>query len=258
MPEAMPSIFVSHGAPTLYLEPQPTRDFLMELGKTVPRPRGVVCVSAHWTTATPMVTMAATPDTIHDFYGFPKALFDVRYPAPGDPALAERVIALLGRAGIPATGDPARGLDHGTWVPLGLMYPKADIPIVQLSVQPGKNATHHLAMGAALASLRREGILVLASGSATHNLRDVRWEEPTSPPPDYVVAFDVWLKDSVLNARTAAIVDYTTQAPFAFENHPTPEHFLPLLVPLGMGGKARLLHDAFTLGVLSMAAFAWE
>ncbi|HWQ08604.1 MAG TPA: class III extradiol ring-cleavage dioxygenase [Holophaga sp.] len=254
----MPSFFVSHGAPTLFLEPQPTRTFLQGLGQALPRPRAVLCVSAHWTTATPMVTMARQPETIHDFYGFPEALFAVRYPASGDPALAERVRALLDKAGMPAAGDPARGLDHGAWVPLGLMYPDADIPVVQLSVQPGRTAAHHLALGEALAPLGREGVLVVASGSATHNLRDVRWEAPSTPPPGAVVAFDAWLKDAVLHGRTAELVDYVRQAPFALENHPTPEHLLPLLVPLGMGGKARLLHGGFTLGVLSMAAFLWD
>ena len=254
----MPSIFVSHGAPTLFLEPQPTRSFLMELGRSLPRPRAVVCVSAHWTTAAPMVATAAEPQTIHDFYGFPEALSAVRYPAPGDPVLAEHALALLGEAGIQAAGDPQRGLDHGAWVPLGLMFPAADIPVAQLSVQPGLSAARHFALGQALAPLRQEGVLVLGSGSATHNLRDVRWDEPGAPPPAYVAAFDAWLTDAILNARAAALIDYARQGPFALQNHPTPEHFLPLLVALGMGGKPRLLHDGFTLGVLSMAAFAWE
>ncbi|WP_053062108.1 DODA-type extradiol aromatic ring-opening family dioxygenase [Desulfovibrio sp. TomC] len=257
-PKPMPSLFVSHGAPTLYLEPQPTRAFLMELGKALPRPKAVVCVSAHWTTAKPMLTTAASPGTMHDFGGFPEALFAVRYPASGHPALAGHLGELLAKKGITATYDPQRGLDHGAWVPLGLMYPEADIPVVQLSVQPERNAAHHLAMGEALASLRQDGVLVVASGSATHNLRGVRWDAPATPPPDYVVAFDAWLKEGVLGARTDILVDYPHQAPFAFDNHPTPEHLLPLFVPLGMGGKARLLHDHFTLGVLSMAAFAWE
>lgn len=258
MSQPMPSLFVSHGAPTLYLEPCPAREFLLGLGRALPRPRGIVCVSAHWTTTRPMATMALGLETIHDFYGFSEDLFDVRYPASGDPALAGRVIELLGATGTPAVGDPERGLDHGAWVPLGLMYPNADIPIVQLSVQPMADAGHHFAMGQALASLRDEGILVVASGSATHNLRDVRGEDPDTPPPAYVAAFDGWLKDAVLGGRAAELIDYARQAPFARENHPTQEHYLPLLVPLGMGGKARLLHDSFTLGVLSMAAFAWE
>lgn len=258
MTDPLPSLFVSHGAPTLYLEPQPTRTFFQELGPALPRPRAVVCVSAHWTTAAPKVTTAAAPQTIHDFYGFPEELFAVCYPAPGDPALAGRVIELLGQAGIEAAGDPDRGLDHGAWVPLGLMYPQADIAVVALSVQPGKSAADHAAMGRALAPLRREGVLVVASGNATHNLAEVRWEAEVSPPPAHVAAFDAWLKEAVLTGRDKALPDYLRQAPFALANHPTPEHLLPLFVAWGMGGRARLLHDRFTLGVLSMAAFAWE
>lgn len=257
MPTPMPALFVSHGAPTLYIEPQPTRDFLLRLGRALPRPRGVVCVSAHWTTDVAAVGTGTAPETIHDFYGFPDELFAVRYPAPGDPALGERVLELLTAAGIACSGAPQRGLDHGAWVPLGLMYPAADVPIVQLSVRPGASAAAHFAMGQALAPLRAEGFLVLGSGSATHNLRDVRWERPDEKPPAYVAAFDAWLKDAVLGGNTGALVAYLDQAPFARENHPTPEHYLPLPVACGTGGKARLLHEGFTLGVLSMAAFAW-
>lgn len=258
MQHVMPAIFVSHGAPTLYLEPQPTRDFLQALGRDLPRPRGVVCVSAHWTTAAPQVNTTAVPETIHDFYGFPEALDDVRYAAPGDPALAARLTALLGAAGIACAGDPDRGLDHGAWVPLGLMYPEADVPMVQLSVQPGLSPAHHLAMGRALTPLRDAGVLVLASGSATHNLRDVRWETPDGPPPAYVAAFDAWLKEAVLQGQTEQLVDYLHQGPYARENHPTPEHYLPLLVACGLGGSPKLLHESYALGVLSMAAFSWE
>jgi len=258
MDDALPAVFISHGAPTLFLEPQPTRTFLMGLGRALPRPRAVLCVSAHWTTITPLVTMATAPETIHDFAGFPEELYAVRYPAPGDLPLAERIIALLRQAGIPAAGDPNRGLDHGAWVPLGLMYPQADIPVVELSVQPQETPAHHAAMGRALAALRREGVLVLGSGNATHNLRAVRWETPDSPPPLSTAAFDAWLKEAVLAGREAALLDYECQAPAAADSHPTPEHLLPLFVALGSGGRGRLLHEGFTLGVLSMAAFAWD
>jgi len=258
MPIALPGIFVSHGAPTLYLDPQPTRTFLMELGQRLPRPRAVVCVSAHWTTDAPRVTTAAWPETIHDFYGFPEALYAVRYEAPGDPALAGQVLDRLARAGIAAEGDPGRGLDHGAWVPLGLMYPEADIPAVQLSVQPGRDAAWHLALGQALADLGRDGVLLLASGSATHNLRDVRWEGDGQAPPAYVAAFDTWLRENVEQERTEALLAYRSQGPYAAQNHPSQEHILPLFVPCGAGGTPRLLHQGYTYGVLSMAAYAWE
>jgi 4,5-DOPA dioxygenase extradiol len=140
MSTTMPSIFVSHGAPTLYEQPQPTRDFLMGLGQKLPRPEAVLCVSAHWTTPAPRVSSTKAPSTMHDFGGFSQSLFSVRYPAPGDPALARRVAALLGQEGLAVDDDPDRGLDHGAWVPLGLMYPKADVPVTQVSVAPGRCA----------------------------------------------------------------------------------------------------------------------
>jgi len=258
MASHIPSLFVSHGAPTLYIEPQPTRTFLGELGQTLPRPKAILCLSAHWTTEKPMVSLSPNPSTIHDFYGFPEELYDVRYPAPGDPELAGRVLELLAQANIPAAGDKTRGLDHGAWVPLGLMYPQADVPVVQLSVQPGMPAERHLAVGRALAALGQEGVMVMGSGGATHNLADVRWDAGDSPPPEYVRAFDEWLKSAVLDGRSRDLADYREAAPFAARNHPTPEHYLPLMAPMAAGGKARLLHEAFCLGVLSMAAFLWE
>jgi 4,5-DOPA dioxygenase extradiol len=206
-----------------------------------------------------MVTLSPQPGTIHDFYGFPEELYGVRYPAPGAPDVARRVLDLLEAAGIEAEGDAARGLDHGAWVPLGLMYPEADVPVVQLSVQPGMDAAYHSAVGRALAPLGREGVLILGSGGATHNLADVRWDDPFgASPADYATAFDAWLKSSVLEGRGREVEQYLTLAPQGRRNHPTPEHFLPLFAPMACGGNARLVHDAFTYGVLSMAAFVWE
>lgn len=138
------------------------------------------------------------------------------------------------------------------------MYPEADIPVVQLSVQPGRDAAWHLALGQALADLGREGVLLLASGSATHNLRDVRWEGDGLAPPAYVTAFDTWLRENVERERTDVLLEYRRQAPYAAQNHPSQEHILPLFVPCGAGGKPRLLHQGYTYGVLSMAAYAWE
>jgi len=261
MEQVLPTLFVSHGAPTLFLEPQPTRDFLLELGASLPRPRAILCLSAHWTTRKPMVSLAPSPSTIHDFYGFPDELYEVSYPAPGSPELARRVLELLDVAGIDAGGDAGRGLDHGAWVPIGLMYPEADIPVVQLSVQPDMPATFHCEVGRALAPLRREGVLVMGSGSATHNLADIRWGRAELKPPHYVLAFDSWLKQAVLEGRGEDLAGYLELGPEARRNHPTPEHYLPLLSPMTMGamdGKASLIHGGYTFGVLSMAAFRWD
>ncbi len=255
-----PSIFVSHGAPTLVLEDSSTNRFLRALGPQLGRPAAVLCVSAHWETPHPTVGASAAPPTIHDFYGFPRELYDVRYPAPGEPALASRVVELLEGAGIPAETDPVRGLDHGAWVPLRLMFPGADVPVVQLAVQSARGPGHHLALGRALGPLRQEGVLILGSGGATHNLREFGGYGRDAQPIEYARAFDDWLLDAVTAGRTAELEAYRERAPEARRNHPTPEHFLPLFVPLGVAGgpPGRALHRAFEYGVLSMAAFAWD
>jgi 4,5-DOPA dioxygenase extradiol len=258
----MPALFVSHGMPTMVETPVPTQLFLQALGKQIPRPDSILCVSAHFEAWLPMATGTGHPETIHDFFGFPASMYEKRYPAPGDPALAREVIRLLADDGIEGRIDRERGLDHGAWVPLMLMYPEADIPVVQLSVQTEEGPRSHFDMGRALAPLRRQGVLLLASGGATHNLPDMRGRPQDDPPAAYAAAFDAWLEDALLTGKIEALLDYENRAPEARRNHPYPaEHFLPLFVPLGAAGPtaaAKRLHSAFLYGVLSMAAYAWE
>lgn len=256
----LPTLFVSHGAPTLLYDDCPAHDFLLELGRTLPRSQAILCVSAHWETAQPTLTGAARPETIHDFYGFSERLYQAEYPAPAYPELAQRIAGLLQDAGLPATVHPRHGFDHGAWVPLKLMYPAADIPVIQLSVQPRLPPEHHLRLGQILRPLRSEGVLILGSGSATHHLAAFRGQPLDTPPLDYVVAFDTWLEQAITQGDTAALLAYMT-APHARRNHPTPEHFLPLFAPLGAAnppGCGRLLHRSFTYGILAMAAYAWD
>jgi len=260
----MPAVFVSHGAPTLAIDPQePTHAFLKGLGGAIgATPRAIVCISAHWEARQPVISAGATPATIHDFYGFPEELYRIRYAAPGDPALANRVRDLLGEAGIPAALDDHRGLDHGAWVPLSLAYPAADVPVLQLSVQSALDAAHHVALGRALAPLRDDGVLLLGSGGATHDLRRASLGgRPDPPVPADVRAFEEWLVSNVEAGATEDLENWLQRAPHALANHPTPEHFLPLFVPLGAaraGTKGRVLHRTFAYGALSMAAFAWD
>ncbi|HLI11316.1 MAG TPA: class III extradiol ring-cleavage dioxygenase [Alphaproteobacteria bacterium] len=257
---ALPSVFVSHGAPTLAFDDVPARHFLQGLGAALGKPRAILCASAHWETAEPMVSTAPQPETIHDFVGFPAPLYRLRYPAPGDPDLAARAAALIESAGMRCAADPRRGLDHGAWVPLLLMYPTAEIPVVQLSVQVARSPAHHLALGRALAPLRREGVLVLGSGGATHNLGEFRGQAEDAPPPEHVRRFDAWLAAAAEAGDEAALIDYRRAAPEALRIHPRAEHFLPFFVAFGAGGpgvKGRRLHASFTYGVLSMAAFAF-
>ena len=250
-------IFVSHGSPTLLFDDVPARDFLIELGQSLPRPKAILVVSAHWETNIPAVNAAAVNETIHDFGGFPQILFDQRYPAPGDAALAERIAQLIRAAGLPASIDTARGLDHGAWVPLKLMYPANDIPVLQLSVQTHLGPAHHYKLGQALRPLADEGVLILGSGSFTHDLRSVAWRGPNEAP-DWVTAFADWVAAALAEGRIEDLISYRCLAPFAARNHPTEEHFLPLFVALGAGGlQASSLHQSLTFSVLRMDAFAF-
>lgn len=251
----LPSVFVSHGAPTLTLETRsPGRAFLATLGARLGRPSAILAVSAHWTTRVPAVGGATAPETIHDFHGFPEELYRMRYPAPGAPALAQRVAGLTG-----AIVDPDQGLDHGAWVPLTLMYPEADIPVTQFAVQPGRSAADHIALGRQLEALRHEGVLILASGGAVHNLREFVYG--TGGTARWATGFADWLDETLARGDSGALADWLSRSPDARRAHPTDEHFLPLPVALGAAGaspKAERLHAGFEHGSIGMQAYAFS
>jgi len=251
-----PAIFVSHGAPSLVLEDGPTQQFFRKYGAEMERPSAIVSISAHWNTPRVTVSLAEAPKMIYDFSGFPAALYQVQYPAPGAPALGQRILESLGAAGIAASGDVARGFDHGVWSPLVLMFPEASIPVVSVSVQPGMPARHHFEVGRALRKFREENVLIIGSGSATHNLAELG----RRPLPPHAEQFEEWLCEAIVEGREAELLAWEERAPQAHRNHPTPEHFLPLFGPLGAAGdpKGRIVHRRFEFGSLSMAAFAWE
>ncbi len=258
MAARLPSVFLSHGSPMLVFEEIPARHFIAGLAGAWPKPRAILCVSAHWETDRPAVSGAPTPETVHDFYGFPEELYRLRYPAAGAPDLARRVAELIQGIEI----DEKQGLDHGAWNPLMLIYPKADIPVAQLSIQPAAGPAWHLDLGRRLAPLRDEGVLVLASGGAVHNLRQFQIDSET--PADWALAFDAWLFERILEGDVEALVDYRRRRAEARLAHPREEHFLPLFVALGAGlegsskGRGRALHRSFAHGSLSMAAYAWD
>ncbi|MDE2195642.1 MAG: dioxygenase [Gammaproteobacteria bacterium] len=249
----LPTLFVSHGSPMLALDASnPAHGFLKSLGASLPRPEAILVVSAHWETATPRITGAEHPDTIHDFYGFPEPLYELRYPASGNHALAKQAAMLLNPA---ASVDPIRGLDHGAWVPLLLMFPQVDIPVLQLSLQTPLGPAHHLKLGEALAPLREQGVLIIGSGGATHNLRE--YFHASADGTGVYQAFADWLHDTLSRDDREALRHYRTRAPDAARNHPTEEHFLPLLVAVGAGGrKATRLHASFDRS-LAMDAYAF-
>ncbi|HKV98093.1 MAG TPA: class III extradiol ring-cleavage dioxygenase [Gammaproteobacteria bacterium] len=250
---ALPTLFISHGSPMLAVdESQPAHGFLRNLGGTLPRPEAILVISAHWETAAPRVNGAVHLDTIHDFYGFPEPLYELRYPAPGNHALAKDVARQLGP---PAGVDLVRGLDHGAWVPLLLMYPKHDIPVLQLSLQTPLGPAHHLKIGEALKPLREQGVLILASGGATHNLREYFHASDDHKPYE---DFADWLHDTLTRGDHEALLNYRQRAPQAAHCHPTEEHFLPLFAALGAGGpKVRRLHHSFDR-TLCMDAYIFE
>ena len=229
-----PSLFVAHGAPTFALRPGAAGAALAQAAATLPQPRAVIIVSPHWDTPVPMVGSAAQPQTIHDFRGFPPELDLIRYPATGCAQASAEVVAALRSAGLDAGLDDRRGLDHGAWIPLRLMFPDADIAVVPISIQGDKGPAHHLAVGRALAPLASRGFLVLASGNLTHNLHDFQLAvRGGGQTPPYVREFADWLWQRIEAGDMPALLDYRRLAPAAVRAHPQEDHLLPLYVALG-------------------------
>lgn len=256
-----PAIFVSHGSPTLPLQRTAAVDFLRGLGDQLGRPKAILIASAHWDTDRPAVSGAKKPETIHDFYGFPPQLYQLRYPAPGAPDAARRAASLLEAQGFTTDIDPGRGLDHGAWTSLYLMYPEADIPVAQISIQSGLGPAHHVRVGEALRPLRDEGVLIMASGGATHNLRELGHQRGNPVPQPWVAEFNEWLADAILAGRRDDLIGYRGKAPHAVRNHPTDEHLIPLFVAVGAGSPgipARRLHTSIESGVISMDAYRFD
>ena len=256
-----PTLFLSHGSPMLAVEDSPAGRFLDGLGDARPRPRAIVVASAHFMAATPSVGAAAQPATVHDFGGFPEPLYQIRYPARGEPGLAAAIAQDLAGAGFSPSLQPSHGIDHGVWVPLRRMYPQADIPVVPLSVDPRRDAAHHFEVGRALAGLRDDGVLVIGSGGFVHNLGDLQWGDKDAPMPDWATGFSEWMRGRLDAHDLDALLDWERQAPNARRAHPTVEHLMPLFVALGAGGSAggvRSLHRSHEFGSLALDAFAFE
>lgn len=254
----LPTLFVSHGAPTFALDPGLAGPKLNALGRALPIPQAVLIVSPHWMTRGARVSLADRPATIHDFGGFPQPLYEIGYPAAGHAALAQRALDTLKQAGWAAQGEAHRGLDHGAWVPLLYLYPEADVPVFQVSLPMGLDAQSAWAFGQALAPLRDEGVLVVGSGSLTHNLYEFR--SGHGDDAAYATEFVAWVRDAVRRSDSVRVRRTLDEAPHAQRAHPTTEHFLPLLVAAGAAGEgasAEVIDGGIAHGVLSMDTFVF-
>jgi len=252
------SVFISHGSPMHALQPGAAGEAWKALARRLPKPRAILIASAHWETQLPMLTGSDKPETIHDFYNFPEPLYRLRYPAPGAPDVAKRAQGLLKDAGFTAAIDGCRGLDHGAWSPLLYMYPQADIPVVQISVQPELGPQHHVNLGRAVRPLQDDNVLIIGSGHLTHNLRD--WSRGQGAPAPYAREFQAWVFEKLKEKDVESLVDYRSRSQHGVRAHPTDEHFLPLFFALGAAAekaKPQRVYDAIDSGVLAMDAYVF-
>ncbi|MHB1630528.1 MAG: DODA-type extradiol aromatic ring-opening family dioxygenase [Bacilli bacterium] len=253
----MPSLFVTHGAPSLVLEQSEYARFLREaLPARLERPRAVVLFTAHWEADTQQVGSGLRPATMHDFYGWPEELYQITYPASGDPDGAHAVRDLLRKSGIRAEMDDARALDHGTWVVMSMLYPDASLPVVQMSVNPHLSNAEQYQIGRALAILKSEGYLIIGSGATVHNLRALDWDAASAE--SWTVEFDAWVGERLLSWNLEELFAYEKLAPHARRAAPRNEHFVPLLIAMGAGDdrrKAECLHQTYQYGTLSLSCW---
>lgn len=260
MNTSFPLLFVSHGAPMFAIEPGLAGKHLAELGRELPRPDAIVILSPHWMTRDEVsVTASTAPSTIHDFGGFPDALYQIQYPAPGSPALAAQIVDMLHTAGWKSSLNVNRGLDHGAWVPLLYLAPEADIPVVQVSMPATLDTREAWKLGQALKPLRDMNVLIIASGSLTHNLYEFRGATPHGA--QYVKDFAAWTAITLAAGNLDQLLDYKQYAPSAERAHPTDEHYLPLFIALGAAGEdyqTRVLEGGVTYGVLAMDSYLFS
>lgn len=253
-----PVLFLSHGAPTFAIEPGKLGPLLQTLGTRLTDVRAVLVVSPHWQTRDVQVMATAQPETVHDFGGFPKALYALRYPATGAPQFAAQAAELLQQAGFATHIDAQRGLDHGAWVPLLHLLPQAQLPVFQVSLPYSLTTAQAVALGRALAPLREQGVMIVGSGSMTHNLGE--FHPAVTHPAVYVQEFSAWVRTVVLAQAVNAVVRYRSEAPHAVRAHPTEEHFLPMLVAMGAtqeGEGVQWLDGGIEYGMLCMDSYAW-
>ncbi len=259
MSQSLPTLFVPHGAPTFALRPGAAGAAIAAEARKLPLPRAIIIVSPHWDTSVPTVGCAERLETIHDFGGFPAELYSLQYPATGCPEAAKHVAETIAAAGLPVALDDSRGLDHGAWVPLRMMFPDADVPVIPVSLQSHGGPQHAYRLGQALAPLASQGFLIIASGNITHNLQDYFLASRNGgQTPDYVREFSEWMAEQLTKEDVADLLNYRQRAPSASRAHPTDEHLQPLYVALGAAGSSATserLHAGIDDYVIAMDAY---
>lgn len=254
----LPALFISHGTPLMAVDAGHAEGAFHRLATNLPEPNAIIVVSAHWQSDALEVSTAMRPDTWHDYHGFPESLARIRYPAPGSPALAERVIHLLELAGIEAHGNALRPRDHGVWAPLRHLYPAANIPVIQISIPTHYSPEQLAALGQALISLRAQQILLIGSGSITHNLRALSFRDPDADVPDWASRFKHWMIQKLGSHDYSAVLNWQAEAPHAAQNHPTTEHLSPLFFAMGAGRRFNVVHSSFTMAALGLDIYRFD
>ncbi|WP_445115382.1 dioxygenase family protein [Acinetobacter sp. WZC-1] len=255
--QTLPGLYISHGSPMLALDPEQIGPALNRLSLNLPRPQAIVVMSAHWESNAMEVSTAIRPETWHDFRGFPQPLYEIRYPAPGNPELAEEILRLLANAHIPAHANSTHPRDHGVWVPLLHMYPDAAIPVIEISLPVHMDAHGIYKVGQTLAPLRDKQILLIGSGSITHNLRELSWNDQQADTPEWASTFKSHVISKLTHGDYEAILDWKN-IPHVQHNHPTPEHLSPLFFSMGTGHRFSIVHSSFSMSTLGMDIYRFD
>lgn len=255
--QTLPGLFISHGSPMLAINPEQVGPALERLSLNLPKPEAIVIMSAHWESNALEVSTSARPETWHDFRGFPAELYDIRYPAPGNPELAEEILHLLANAGLSAHANSTRPRDHGVWMPLLHMYPDAYIPVIEISLPMTMSAQEIYKIGQTLAPLRDKQILLIGSGSITHNLRELAWDGRAAAVPEWASTFRNFVVNKLTHQDFDAVLDWQN-IPFVQRNHPTIEHFAPIFFAMGAGPRFSIVHSSFSMGSLGMDIYRFD
>lgn len=255
--QTLPGLFISHGSPMLALNPEQLGPALGRLSLNLPRPKAIVVMSAHWESDVLEVSSSVRPETWHDFRGFPEALYQIRYPAPGQPQLAERILQFFAENDIAAHANSSRPRDHGVWMPLLHMYPEADIPVVEISLPRHASAQLLYQIGQCLAALRADQILIIGSGSITHNLRELSWDGADMRVPHWASEFRNHVAHKLNHGLFDEVLEHHS-LPHLQRNHPTLEHLAPLFFAMGTGTRFSLVHSSFTMGALGMDVYRFD